>query len=162
MKKTGMSFPGTRSDPGSSGNCREIVTNYIPIAFLGVELDRKTSNISNGIGAASASLDGGESHKDGGLARGVGQDWSIGYVLGAFKELEAAMSSRASSMDNSLGDTLMVEAVDLGSQRGVRQLTLEDPTRSRAIWSSRYWDPTLCFSGSTFLSQWSRSLTLMP
>jgi len=94
----------------------DVVPDNIPVAFLGVELHGKSSNISNGICTASATKDGGETNEDGCSPGRIGQDAGLGNILCTLKELERPESSNATGMDNPFRDTLMIEAMNLMNQ----------------------------------------------
>jgi len=51
---------------------RDVVSNNVPVTLLGVEFDRKPSNITNGIRGSARSKYSRESKEDGGLTRCVG------------------------------------------------------------------------------------------
>lgn len=90
-----------------------IVGDNIPVSFLCVELDRKTSHIANGISAATATEHCRKPDKNGRLARCVGKDWSKSDILGTLEELELAEGTAATGMDDALWDSFVVEPVDL-------------------------------------------------
>lgn len=90
-----------------------VVSNNVPVTFFRVELDSKTTHISDSVSTAAAALDGGKSQEDRGLSAGVGQHRCKSNIRCAFEECEFAESSRSSSVNNSLGNTLMVEAMNL-------------------------------------------------
>jgi hypothetical protein len=46
---------------------RRVVADNVPIAFLGVELDRETANVPLGIGRAALARHGGKAHEEVGL-----------------------------------------------------------------------------------------------
>jgi hypothetical protein len=91
----------------------DVVADDIPVAFFGIELGREASHITHGIGTALAALDSREPHKHRRAARGIRQDLSIGHVFGAFFEAEGPEGAGTTGVDDSFGDALMVEAVDL-------------------------------------------------
>jgi hypothetical protein len=90
-----------------------VVSNNIPIAFFCIKLDSKTTDISNCVSTATVALDGGKPQKDRGLSRGICQHRRKGNVLRAFEERKFSKSSRSSGMNNSLRNTLMIEAMNL-------------------------------------------------
>jgi hypothetical protein len=91
-----------------------VVSNNVPIAFLGIEFDSKTTHISHCVGAATAALDSGEAEEDWCLSRCIGQHRCKGKVLCTFEECEFAKCSSSSSVDNTLRNPFMVEAMNLG------------------------------------------------
>src|SRR3954454_9563987 len=90
-----------------------VISNHIPVAFRSIEFDSKTTDISHGVGAATAPLNSGEAEEDWCLSRRIGQDRCKGKVLCAFEEREFAKRSSSSSMNNTLGNPLMVEVMNL-------------------------------------------------
>lgn len=90
-----------------------VVADKIPVTLLSVELGRKTTDITNGIGGTSAAEDGGEAHEDGGLAGGIGKDGGECEVGSALVDSELAKGTAATGVDYSLWDSLVVEAHDL-------------------------------------------------
>jgi hypothetical protein len=91
-----------------------VVSDNVPIALGSVELDGEAPHISNSVGATLGSLDGAKSNEDwGGTAR-VCEDGCEGVLLRSVVEhSEVPMGASTTSMHDSLGDTLMVEPVDL-------------------------------------------------
>lgn len=102
-----------------------IVADDIPIALIGVELCGEASNISHCVCTASTALHGGKADEGGGGTGGVGQDFGGGDIFQALEELEVTMGTGTSSVDDSLWNTLMVEAVNLGKGQGCRARSSE-------------------------------------
>jgi hypothetical protein len=92
---------------------RDVVSNNIPVTLLGVELDRKSANITNSIRRSTRSKYSRESEEDGGLTRCVGEDFGTSDIRSRFKEGELSKCAGASGMYDTFGDALVVEAVDL-------------------------------------------------
>jgi hypothetical protein len=93
---------------------RDVVADNVPVALVGVELDSETADIANGVGTATGALDSGETDKGGGRTRGVGEDGSLGVLLGPIVvNLEDTVGTGTTSVDDTLGDALVIEAVDL-------------------------------------------------
>ncbi|VTZ63650.1 conserved hypothetical protein [Sinorhizobium medicae] len=92
---------------------RNIVADQVPIALLGVDLDREATHVAGEIEGALASGDRREPHEGGGsLARaleqvrpGVGGKRLVG--------LEKAVNAITASMHDALGNSFMVEVEDL-------------------------------------------------
>lgn len=86
-----------------------VVTNHIPIAFFGVELDSETTRISLGISGSLLSSDGGESKENrSALADGI-EELSLAelsHVIGGF---EISPSTSSLSMDDSLRNSFSIE-----------------------------------------------------
>jgi hypothetical protein len=58
----------------------DVVSDDIPVALLCVELDSKTTNITDGVGRATATQHRGEANKDRSFARSVCQDAGGGNI----------------------------------------------------------------------------------
>jgi hypothetical protein len=91
----------------------DVVADNIPVALLGVHLEGKAADVSDGVGGATASQDSGEADEDGGLAGGVGEDAGVGELLDGLMESEGAKGAGAAGVDDTLGNALMIEAVNL-------------------------------------------------
>ena len=92
---------------------RREIPNNVPIALFGVELDSKTTDISDSIGTTTTSEDCREAQEDRSSPRGIGQHTGGRDVGGTLEKLEGTMSCSTTSMYNSLGDALMIETVNL-------------------------------------------------
>jgi len=88
---------------------------------LGVKLGGKTTDITDCVGASSAAKDGGEADEDGSLACGIRQDGGECDVFGALKNSKLAKGTTATSVDDTLGNALVVESVDSLAAKGVLQ-----------------------------------------
>jgi methyl coenzyme M reductase subunit C-like uncharacterized protein (methanogenesis marker protein 7) len=64
---------------------RDVVSNDIPVALVGVELDGETAHVSHSVCRTTRSKYRRESEEDRGLARGVGQDFRTGDICGGFE-----------------------------------------------------------------------------
>jgi len=51
-----------------------VVSNHVPVAFLGVELDGKATGVAGRVTGTLLASDGGEARKDGGLGAGLLQE----------------------------------------------------------------------------------------
>jgi hypothetical protein len=92
---------------------RHVVADQIPVAFVGVELGGEAAHVANGIVGAARSLDGGKAHEYRRFLVGILKQPGLG-VLGGFRVgLEIAMRCRAAGMDDTLGNALVVEMVEL-------------------------------------------------
>jgi hypothetical protein len=92
---------------------RDVVSNDIPVALVGVELDGETANVSHSVCRTTGSKYRRESEEDRRLARGVGQDFRTGDICGGFEEGEFTKRAGASGVHNTFWNALVVEAVDL-------------------------------------------------
>lgn len=91
----------------------DVVSDNVPVALFCVELDCESTNITNSIGATTATKDCRETKEDWSGAGGVGQDTSRSDIFRAFKELEGAVCSSSSSVNYSFGNTFVIESVNL-------------------------------------------------
>ena len=92
---------------------RNVIPNNIPVSLLRVELHSKTSYISHGIRTPPRSKHSRETQKNGRGARGISEHTGMGDIFSTLIELEGTESSRASSVDDSFWNTLVVELHDL-------------------------------------------------
>jgi hypothetical protein len=81
--------------------------------FLGVELNSETTDIAHGISRAAASQNGREPNENGSFSGCVGKDASARHIGSGLEKSEGTKSASASGMDNTLGNALMIESVDL-------------------------------------------------
>lgn len=92
---------------------RDIVADNVPVALFSVKLDGESANITDCVCRTTTPKDSRESKEDRCLAGCVGQNASLGDICGGLVERELSEGASAACVDNSLGDTLVVEAVDL-------------------------------------------------
>ena len=92
---------------------RNVVANNVPVAFIGVELERKPTYIADSVGTTTATKDCREALEQRCAARGVCQDASRGVCFQALMHLERAKCASTPCVDNALRDTFVIEAVDL-------------------------------------------------
>ena len=92
---------------------RNVVSNNVPVSLVSIEFDSKASNISNSVCASSAALYGRETDKNGRGSRGVRQDAGGGNIFAAFEQLESTVGTGASSMDDTFGNSLVIESMNL-------------------------------------------------
>jgi hypothetical protein len=95
---------------------RDVVSDNIPVALLSIELDGESTNIPDSVCGTAATEHGGESEEDRGLARCVSEDTGRCDVGGRFEEGEFSEGTGATGVDYALGDTFVVEPVDLSCQ----------------------------------------------
>jgi hypothetical protein len=130
-----------------------VISNDVPVAFLRIEFDSKTTDISHSVGAATAPLDGGEAEEDWCLSRCIGQDGCKGNILCAFEEGEFAKCSSSSSMNNTLRNPLMVEAMNLG--RWLFDEEVDNPQNLPSPWPADLLaDEVLCTFRLQFLASY--------
>ena len=88
---------------------RDIVADEIPVAFLGVELDRKTAHIARKVRRSLVSGYGREPHKHGRFFAGPLKNVGAGDLGQRFMSLKETVSPVAASMDDSFRDPLVIE-----------------------------------------------------
>jgi hypothetical protein len=93
---------------------RNVIANNVPVTFLGVEFDSKTTNIADSVCRATATKDSREPQEDRSLARSVRQNTGRCDIFGRLEEGEFSKGTGATGVDDALRDAFVVEAVDLG------------------------------------------------
>jgi hypothetical protein len=90
-----------------------IVADDVPVALVGVHAYSEPSGVTNSIGGPTTTTDGREPNiRRCGLA-GVGKDLGGGEAGERSVELELSKGAGTTSMDSTLGDTLVVKVGDL-------------------------------------------------
>ena len=92
---------------------RDVVADEVPVAFLGVELDREAAHVARQIGRSLAAGHGREAHEDRRLFAGALEQIGAGDVGQRFVILEIAVRAIAARMHDALGNALVVEVEDL-------------------------------------------------
>ena len=92
---------------------RDIIADDVPIAFLGVELDRKATDVTSKVGRAPVTGDGRESHKGRGLFAGALKDVCRSDLGERLVILEIAMGAKPAGVHDALGNPFVVEVKDL-------------------------------------------------
>jgi len=90
-----------------------VVSNNVPVALIRVELDSKAAHIAHSICRSTATQHGRESQEYRRRAGSVSEDASRSDVHGGLEEGELSKGAGTTGVDNALGDSLVVEAVDL-------------------------------------------------
>lgn len=91
----------------------DVVTDNVPVTLLCIKLYSKTTDITHSVGTASATEDCGEADEDRSFARLVREDRGEGEVIHVLEDPEGTEGASAPGVNNSLGNTLVVEPVDL-------------------------------------------------
>lgn len=96
----------------------QVVAHQIPVAVLGIELDREAPRIARGLGRLLGPDDSGKSQEDRRLHPGSGQHLGTGIAAGGFVAdgaigLEPAMGGGTPGMHHPLGHPFPVEMGDL-------------------------------------------------
>ena len=92
---------------------RDIVADDVPVAFLGVELDRKAAHVARQIGRSLAAGDGGKAHEGRRSLAGALEQVGAGVFRQRLVVLEEAVRAVAARMHHPLGNPLVVEVEDL-------------------------------------------------
>lgn len=88
---------------------RRVVAHQIPVAFLGVELDRKSAHVAFGIGSAAFAGDRRKAQKQRRLLADLGKDLGAGVAADVVGDGKGAVGAGALGMDDALGDAFAVE-----------------------------------------------------
>ena len=107
---------------------RDVVADQVPVALLGVELDREAAHVARRVHRAGAAGHGGEAHEHLGLLADLGQDLGARVLGQRLGQLEVAVRRRAAGVNDALGDPLVVEVLDLLAQDEVFQQRRAAPT----------------------------------
>src|SRR5664280_41009 len=91
---------------------RDVIADKIPIAFFSVELDRKSTHVTRSIYRTCATCDGRYSSEYRRFLAHLGEYPGSGVFLQRRGQFEESMNPRGSRMNNTLGNTLMVEMSD--------------------------------------------------
>ena len=100
---------------------RYVVADQVPVALLGVELDREAAHVARRVHAAGATGHGGKAREDGGLLADLRQDVGSGEVGQRIRQLEEAVRAAAARVHDALGNALVVEVHHLLAQDEVFQ-----------------------------------------
>ena len=92
---------------------RNVVADDVPVAFLGVELDREAAHVAREIERALAAGDGGEPHEGRRPLAGALKQVGAGIFRQRLVVLEEAVRAVAAGMHHPLGNALVVEMEDL-------------------------------------------------
>src|SRR5450759_5316468 len=90
---------------------RDVVADQVPVAFLGVKLDGKPAYVTRGIDRTRAACDGRYASKYGRLLTFLGEDPGGGVLLQRGGQLEESMRARRTRVNDTLGNTLVIEMV---------------------------------------------------
>ena len=98
---------------------RDVVADDVPVAFLGVELDREAAHVARQVHRALAAGDGREAHEGRRFLAGALEQICAGITREGLVGLEIAVRAIAAGMDHALGDALVVEVEDLFAEMEV-------------------------------------------
>ena len=105
-----------------------VVAHHVPVAFLGVELDREAADIALGIRRAALAGDGGKAREDLGLLAHLGEQLRLGVLRDIVGDSEGAIGARPLGVHAPLRDHLAVEVGQLFQKPEILQ-------QHRAAWS---------------------------
>jgi hypothetical protein len=91
----------------------DVVSNNVPVALFGVELDGEASNIADSISAAPAALDSGKAQENRSFSRRVGENARARDIFETFLQREFPECCRTSGVHNSFWDAFMIKSMDL-------------------------------------------------
>src|ERR1035437_6625296 len=91
---------------------RDVVADQVPVAFLGVKLDGKSTYVTRGVYRTSAACDGRYTSKHRCLLPYVGKNPGGGVLLQGCGQLEESMHTRGTCVNDTLGNTLVIEMRD--------------------------------------------------
>src|ERR1019366_219082 len=100
---------------------RDVVADQIPVAFLGVELDRKAAYVARGVDRAGAARDGRYARKHGGFLAHLGEYPGGCVLLQRGGQLEESMRTRRTRVHDALGNTLVIEMSDFFAEDEILQ-----------------------------------------
>src|SRR5690606_16501362 len=105
---------------------RSVVTDEVPVAVFGVELDRETADVALGVGRATLSGDGRESSEQVGLLTDFREDLRVRVLGDVGRDRERAVRTGPLRVHATFGDDLAVE---------MRKL-LQEPDVLEKLWPS--------------------------
>src|SRR5450756_391785 len=100
---------------------RDVVADQVPVAFLGVKLDGKSTYVTRGVDRTRAACDGRYAGKHGGLLTYLGEYPGGGVLLQRGGQLEESMHARRTRVNDTLGNTLVIEMVDFFAEDEILQ-----------------------------------------
>jgi hypothetical protein len=93
---------------------RDVVADEVPVAFVGVELDREAAHVARRVHRAGAARDGGEADEN---RASLALLWNSGPVSsGSLSSLEERRARRAARVHDPLRNSLVIEVEDLLAQ----------------------------------------------
>ena len=100
---------------------RRVVAHQVPVALVGVELDREAPDVALGVGGAALAGDRGETHEEIGLLSDLGEDARLGVAGDVAGDGEGAVGTRPLGVHTPLGNHLAVEVGELLQEPDVLQ-----------------------------------------
>src|SRR5665811_1832680 len=100
---------------------RYVVADQIPVTFLSVKLNGKSAYITRGIYRTRAACDGRYTSKNGCLLTYLGEYPGGGVLFQRGGQLEESMHARRSRVNDTLGNTLVIEMRDFFAEDEIFQ-----------------------------------------
>src|SRR5665811_1091982 len=100
---------------------RNVVADQVPVALLGVKLDGKPAYVTRRIDRTRAACDGRYTSKYGRLLTYLGEYPGGGVLLQRGGQLEESMHARRSRVNDTLGNTLVIEMGDFFAEDEILQ-----------------------------------------
>ncbi|MCY1297582.1 hypothetical protein D9M70_470290 [compost metagenome] len=88
---------------------RGVVADHVPVAFIGIELDREPAHVALGIGGATLAGDGREADEQRRFLADLGKDRGLGVFRDVVRDPERAVGTGALGMHAALGNDFTVE-----------------------------------------------------
>ena len=108
-------------DGVANEECGGVVSDQIPVAFFGVELEGKPADVADGVGGAFFAGDGGEAAEHFGFFADLGEDLCLCVWGDVVCNGECAEGAGGLGVDDAFGDALTVEVGELFQQVVVLQ-----------------------------------------
>src|SRR5580704_9554346 len=86
---------------------RNVIADEVPVAFVGIELDREAAHIARGVGRTAFARHGGKAHEYRCALAGLGEQRGARNRGLRFETLEVSMSRGASRMNDALGNAFV-------------------------------------------------------
>ena len=112
---------------------RDVVADEVPVAFVGVELDREAAHVARGIGRAALAGNGGEADEHRRALAGLGEDRRARQLRQRLVAFEIAVRARSARMHDALGNALVIEVRDLLAQDEIFEQRRTAQTRLERI-----------------------------
>src|ERR1035437_2291538 len=100
---------------------RDVVADQVPVAFLGVKLDGKSSYVTRGIHRTRAACDGRDASEHGRLLTHLGEYPCGGISFQRGGQLKESMRARRARVNDTLGNALVVEMRDFVAKDEILQ-----------------------------------------
>src|ERR1700722_9780794 len=98
---------------------RNIVADQVPVAFIGIELDRESPHVACSVDRAALASDSGKPHEDRRALPGRLERRGLRVLRHRCVALEVPMRAGSASMDDPSRNPLMIEMRDLLTQNEI-------------------------------------------